>query len=84
MNIFNDYTILHKILNFLFIYLDDSRIVIKMESEHLDHLDQFFAVLATNDLIINLSKCTFTVPELEVLGHLINKSSTTPIPQHIR
>jgi hypothetical protein len=24
------------------------------------------------------------VPELEVLGHIINKSGTTPTPQHIQ
>ncbi len=67
-------------LKFLFTYLDDSRIGSKMTAEHLDHLDQFFAVLAANGLTINLSKCTFMVPELEVLGHIINKSGTTPPP----
>jgi hypothetical protein len=71
-------------LKFLFIFLDESRIVSKTEAEHLDHLDHFFAVLAANGLIINLSRCTFMVPELEVLGHIINKSGTTRIPQHIR
>ena len=55
-----------------------------MPAEHLDHLDQFFAVLAANGLTINLSKCTFMVPKLEVLGHIINSASTTPIPQHIQ
>ncbi len=49
-------------------------------AEHLDHLDQFFAVLAANGLTINLRKCT----ELEVFGHIINKSGTTPTPQHIQ
>jgi hypothetical protein len=34
--------------------------------KHLDHLDQFFTVLAANGLTINHSKCTFMVPELEV------------------
>jgi len=41
-------------------------------------------VLAANGLTINLSKCTFMVPELEVLGHIINKLGTTPTPQHIQ
>ena len=47
------------------------------------HLDQFFAVLAANSMVINLSKCTFMVPELEVLGHIINSVGTTPIPHHV-
>jgi hypothetical protein len=71
-------------LKFLSTYLDDSRIGSKMAAELLDHLDQFFAVLAANCLTINLSKCTFMVPELEILGHIINKSGTTPTPQHIQ
>ncbi len=71
-------------LKLLFTYLDDSRIGSKTAAEHLEHLDQFFAMLAANGLTINLSKCTFIVPELEVLGHIINKSGTTPTPQHIQ
>jgi hypothetical protein len=46
-------------------------------------MDQFFAVLAANGLTINLSKCTFMVPELEVFGHSISKPGTTPTPQYI-
>ncbi len=37
-------------------------------------------MLAANSLTINISKCTFMVPKLEVLGHIINKSGTTPPP----
>jgi hypothetical protein len=55
-----------------------------MAAKHLDHLDQFFAVLAANSLTINLSKCTFMVPEPEVLGHIINKAGTNPTLQHIQ
>ncbi|MFN9900776.1 MAG: reverse transcriptase domain-containing protein, partial [bacterium] len=69
---------------FLFTYLDDSRLGSKTAAEHLAHLDQFFAVLAANGMVINLSKCTFMVPELEVLGLIINSIGTTPIPQHIQ
>jgi hypothetical protein len=70
-------------LKFLFTYLDDSRLGSKRAAEYLAHLDQFFAVLAANGMVINLSQCTFMVPELEVLGHIINRVGTTPIPQHI-
>jgi len=71
-------------LKFLFTYLDDSRLGSKTAAEHLAHLEQFFAVLAANGMVINLSKCTFMVPELEVLGHIIKQSGTTPIPQHVQ
>jgi hypothetical protein len=35
-------------------------------------------------MVINLSKCTFMVPELEVLGDIINSVGTTPTPQHVQ
>jgi hypothetical protein len=41
-------------------------------------------MLAANGITINLSKCTFMVPELEVLDHIINKSGTALNLQHIQ
>jgi hypothetical protein len=41
-------------------------------------------MLAANGITINLSKCTFMVPELEVLGHIIKKSGTALNLQHIQ
>jgi hypothetical protein len=35
-------------------------------------------------MVKNLIKCTFMGPELEVLGHIINRVGTTPISQHIQ
>jgi hypothetical protein len=55
-----------------------------MAVEHLEHLDQFFAMLAANSFTINLGKCTFMVPEPEVLGHIINKAGSTPTPHTYR
>ncbi len=71
-------------LKFLFTYLDDSRLGSKRAAKNLAHLDQFFAVLAANGMVINLSKCTFMVPELEVLGHIINRVAQPPFPSTSR
>jgi hypothetical protein len=52
-------------------------------AKHLDHLDKFFSMLAVNSLAINLTKCMFMVPDLEILGHILKKLGTTPNHQHI-
>jgi hypothetical protein len=45
---------------------------------HLLHLEAFFNALAVNGLIINLEKCVFAVPSLEVLSHTISATGSAP------
>jgi hypothetical protein len=45
---------------------------------HLLHLEAFFNALAANGLIINLEKCVFAVPSLEVLSHTISAIGSAP------
>ena len=71
-------------LKFLFSYLDDSRVASRTPEEHLQHLDEFFAILAENGFTINLAKCVFMAPELEILGHIINSHGTRPTDTHIQ
>jgi hypothetical protein len=52
-----------------FPYMDDSQIASPDRETHLQHLDKFFATLASNGLAINLEKCVFAVSTLEFLGH---------------
>jgi hypothetical protein len=49
---------------------------------HLLHLEAFFNALATNGLAINLEKCVFAVPSLEILGHTILATRLTPTADH--
>jgi hypothetical protein len=40
--------------------------------------------LATNDLAINLEKCVFAAPSLEILGHMISATGAAPTADHAR
>jgi hypothetical protein len=45
-------------------------------------LEAFFNALATNGLAINLEKCVFAVPCLEILGLMISATGLTPTAGH--
>jgi hypothetical protein len=49
---------------------------------HLRHLEAFFIALAANGLAINLEKCVFTTPSLEILGHRISVTGAAPTADH--
>jgi hypothetical protein len=53
----------------VFAYMDNSRVGSPNRQTHLRHLEAFFSDLATNGLTINLEKCIFAAPSLEILGH---------------
>jgi hypothetical protein len=52
----------------VFAYMDDSRVCSPDRQRHLHHLEEFFKALAANGLAINLEKCVFATPSLEILG----------------
>jgi hypothetical protein len=66
----------------VFAYMDNSRVGSMDKQTHLLHLEAFFNALATNGLAINLEKCVFAVPSLEILGHTILATRLTPTVDH--
>ncbi len=66
----------------VFAYMDDSRVGSPDRQTHLRHLEAFFSALATNGLAINLEKCVFAAPSLEILGHTISATGATPTADH--
>jgi hypothetical protein len=70
-------------LPFVFTYLDDHLIASTTMEEHLEHLRQFFEVLKKNGLTINPAKCTFAVPSLKFLGHMVSEAGIIPLPRHV-
>jgi hypothetical protein len=66
----------------VFAYMDDSRVGSPDRQTHLRHLEAFFSALATNGLAINLEKCVFAAPSLEILGHTISATGAAPTADH--
>jgi hypothetical protein len=46
------------------------------------HLEAFFTSLATNGLVINLEKCVFAAPSLEILRHRNSAMGAAPMAVH--
>ncbi len=66
----------------VFAYMDDSRVGSPDRQTHLHHLEAFFSALVTNDLAINLEKCVFAAPSLEILGYTISATGAGPTADH--
>jgi cytoskeleton-associated protein 5 len=66
----------------VFAYMDNSRVGSPNRQTHLRHLEAFFSALATNGLAINLEKCIFAGPSLEILGHTIMATRAAPTADH--
>jgi hypothetical protein len=62
--------------------MDDSRVGSTDRQTHLLHSEAFLNALATNSLAINLEKCIFAVPNLEILGHTISETRSAPMASH--
>jgi hypothetical protein len=66
----------------VFAYIDNSRVGSPDRQTHLRHLEAFFTALATNGLAINLEKCVFATPSLEILGHRISATGAALTVDH--
>jgi hypothetical protein len=62
--------------------MDDLRVGSPDRQTHLHHLEAFFKALAANGLAINLEKCVFATPSLEILGHTILATGAAPTADH--
>ena len=66
-------------LDFAFVYLDDILIASTSKLQHLEHLRRIFELLSSSALIINKSKCTFGVSELDYLGHTVTSKGISSL-----
>jgi hypothetical protein len=66
----------------VFAYMDDSRVGSPDRQTHLHHLEAFFKALAANGFAINLEKCVFATPSLDILGHTISATGAAPTANH--
>lgn len=58
-------------LPFVFVYLDDILVVSSSISQHMLHLRTLFEQLSWHGLIINPTKCQFSLSTIDFLGHRV-------------
>ena len=64
-------------------YLDDIIIYSKTFEEHLQLLQQVFALLKQHNIKLKLSKCHFAQTEVQYLGYIIGTDGIKPSPEKI-
>ena len=65
-------------------YVDDTSIGTETEEEHLKSLNEILTILYENGVRLKLSKCSFGVREVEVLGHKVSPEGVLPSDAHVR
>ena len=66
------------------VYLDDILVTGKNTSDHLDNLHLVLQRLESAGLTLKKSKCTFAVPSVEYLGHVIDAQGLHPSQSKIK
>ena len=65
-------------------YIDDVLVASSTPEQHLKDLQTVFEKLSAHGIIINPNKCIFGVPGLDFLGHHIDSSGITPLPEKVQ
>ena len=71
-------------LPFCYAYIDDLLVAGKSLEEHKEHLRQVLERLSDHGIIINPSKCSFGVAELDFLGHRVSTDGIQPLQERVR
>ena len=53
--------------------VDDVVIFSRNEEEHLKHVENVFAILKENSLLLRIKKCSFMQSSVDLLGHIVAK-----------
>ncbi|XP_058767801.1 uncharacterized protein LOC131641513 [Vicia villosa] len=69
---------------FVLVFFDDILIYSTCLSDHVYHLKLILNLLCSNQFYAKLSKCTFAVPKVDNLGHIISGEGVTPDPTKIQ
>jgi hypothetical protein len=70
--------------SFILVFFDDILVYSKNLSDHLKHLEIVLQILKQNSLYLKCSKCTFAVPEVEYLGHVLSGAGVATKPQNVQ
>jgi len=70
-------------LDFVFAYIDDMLIASSTESEHEAHLRSVLKRFQNFGVAINVNKYIFGAQQLTFLGHAVNSTGCSPLPEQI-
>merc|ERR1712020_496585 len=71
-------------LDFVFVYLDDILVASRNHTDHKAHLQILFDRLQAHGLVVKLEKCQLGVPEIDFLGHRVNRDGIRPLPSKVK
>lgn len=64
--------------------MDDILIYSTSLQDHKNHLQEVFSILRVNKLFVKGTKCSFSQPKLEYLGHVISAEGVATDPEKIK
>ena len=68
----------------VFTYIDDILVFSKNAADHTRHLQQVFDRLRTAGLRLKPTKCAFGLPEVKILGYVLNKNGIQADPIRLK
>nr|CAH7764203.1 unnamed protein product [Callosobruchus chinensis] len=66
-----------------FNFIDDFLVFGETEEEHDARLNKLMETLKSNNVLLNVNKCTFRVIEVEFLGHILTRTGIKPSPSKV-
>lgn len=74
----------HMIRRSVLIFMDDILIYSTSLQDHKNHLQEVFSIPRVNKLFVKSTKCSFSQPKLEYLGHVISAEGVATDPEKIK
>ena len=69
---------------FILVFFNDILVYSRTLEEYFGHLRVAFSLLASHQLVVNKKKCSFFVPRIEYLGHIILREGVATDLEKIR